>query len=501
MISPRFPLVPALVVMALAASVSARQAPPPKPAAQAPPAAAAKPPAPREIPRENILKPWKGDFDGMLELRRVRVLAAPSRTFFFNELGRERGYAADIVRAIEKQLNTTLAAQLGKRPLTFVIIPVTREKLLSGVADGLGDIAVNLGVTDTRKQSVDFLVAPDAPLLSEVVLTGPTSPVITTVDDLAGKTVHVRPSSTYHESLVALNERFKKEGKPPVNIVAVPDALEDEDMMEMLNLGLFEVIMSNDLIANMWAPILPKVKVNRTVVLRKGNTGWAIRKNSPLLQKAILGAYTTAIQNTPKNLSDRLARYKGRVRQLQNPTGSADYKRYEATIGLFKKYGAQYHFDPLMLAAQGFQESMLNQDARSPVGAIGIMQLMPATGKELEVGDISVADPNVHAGTKYMNQLLAREFPDGKFDDLNRTLFAFAAYNCGPGNMAKLRKIAAQRGLDPNVWFNNVEIITAEKIGLETTTYVRNIYKYYVSYKLMAETRDAQAAAREAVKK
>jgi ABC-type amino acid transport substrate-binding protein len=305
----------------------------------------------------------------MLEKRLVRVLATPSRTFFFNELGRERGYAADIVRAIEKQLNTTLGSQLGKRPLTFVIIPTTREKLLTGVADGLGDIAVNLGVTDSRKQSVDFLVAPDAQVLSEIVLTGPASPVINTVDDLAGKTVHVRPSSTYHESLVAISEQFKKAGKPPVNIVAVPEALEDEDMMEMLNLGLFEVMVSNDLIANMWAPILPNVKVNKTVVLRKGNMGWAIRKNSPLLQKAVMGAYATAIQNTPKNLNDRLARYKGRVRQLQNPTGSEDYKRYEGTI------------------------------------------------------------------------------------------------------------------------------------ALETTTYVRNIYKYYVSYKLMDETRAAQQKAREAIKK
>jgi membrane-bound lytic murein transglycosylase MltF len=215
----------------------------------------------------------------------------------------------------------------------------------------------------------------------------------------------------------------------------------------------------------------------------------------------VMDAYVNAIQKTPKNLSDRAARYKGRVRQLQNPTGSADYKRFMETIGLFKKYGALYHFDPLMLAAQGFQESLLNQEARSPVGAIGIMQLMPATGKELQVGDITIAEPNVHAGTKYMDQLMRKEYPDARFDDVNRTLFAFAAYNCGPGNMARIRKAAAARGLDPNVWFNNVEIITAEKIGIETTTYVRNIYKYYVSYKLMEESRAAQQKAKEAIKK
>ena len=182
-------------------------------------------------------------------------------------------------------------------------------------------------------------------------------------------------------------------------------------------------------------------------------------------------------------------------------TKSTDYKRFEDTVALFKKYGGSYHFDPLMLAAQGFQESRLDQAARSPVGAIGIMQVMPATGKELAVGDIMIAEPNVHAGTKYMDQLMSKTFPDAKFHDLNRSLFAFAAYNCGPGNMAKLRKEAEKRGLNPNVWFNNVELVTADKIGLETTTYVRNIFKYYVSYKLTTAAREAQKAAREATKK
>jgi len=503
------------VVLILAASLAAQQtaAPPQPPAAkaQAPapqPAAKAPGPAnaaaqPRGLSVDPLTKPWTGDFDSMLERRRVRVLAPYSRTFFFNELGRERGYGADLVRLFEKYMNTKLAAQLGKRPLTFVIIPTTRDKLLSGVRDGIGDIAIgNLTVTDERKKVVDFVTAPDTIKMAEVVLTGPKSPVIATADDLSGRTVHVRPSSSYHESLLALNERFTKAGKAPVILVPVPDALEDEDMMEMLNLGLFEAIVVDDMVANMWAPILPKVKVNKGAAVRAGAvSGWAIRKNSPKLQAAILDAYVESVQKTPKNLADRLARYSGRVRQLQDPTGSEDYKRFEATIALFRKYGQQYGFDPVMLAAQGFQESMLNQEARSPVGAIGLMQVMPATGKELNVGDITIADSNVHAGTKYMDQLMTRTFPDAKFDEMNRALFAFAAYNCGPGNMAKLRKTAAERGLDPNVWFNNVEIITAEKIGIETTTYVRNIYKYYVSYKLMMAAREAQKAARETIKK
>ncbi len=497
MLRIRYRTATAIVFVLAVAWPSAEQAPTTQQATVAQTAPATE----RALPTDAFLKPWKGDFDGMVEKRLVRVLAPYSRTFYFNELGRERGYAADLVRVVEKYLNTTLGKQLGNRPLTFMIVPMTRDKLISGVAEGLGDIAVNLGVSEERKKLVDFIVAPDFPPVAEVVLTGPKAPAVNSVDDLSGRTVHTRPSSVYHEDLVLLNERFKKAGKPLVNIVAVPDALEDEDMMEMLNLGLFEVILVDDLVANMWAPVLPKVKVNKAAVLRTGTIGWAIRKGSPLLQKAVMEAYVNAVQKTPKNLSDRLARYSGRVRQLQNPTGSADYKRFEDTIALFRKYAARYKFDPLMLAAQGYQESQLNQDARSPVGAIGLMQVMPATGKELNVGDITIADSNVHAGTKYMDQLVSRELAGAELDEVNRTLFAFAAYNCGPGNMAKLRKTAAARGLDPNVWFNSVEIVTAEKIGIETTLYVRNIYKYFVAYKLMVDARQAQKAARETIKK
>jgi membrane-bound lytic murein transglycosylase MltF len=286
-----------------------------------------------------------------------------------------------------------------------------------------------------------------------------------------------------------------------VALVPVPEALEDEDMMEMLNLGLFQAIIVDDVVAKMWSPVLPKVKINAGAVTRQGTvSGWAVRKTNPQLQATILEAYVRAVQKTPMTLSSRLKRYSSRVRRLQDPTRSSEYKRFQQTIKLFRTYGTKYHFDPLMLAAQSYQESLLNQDARSPVGAIGLMQVMPATGDELAVGDITLAEPNVHAGTKYMNRLMTRSFPDAQFDEVNRTLFAFAAYNCGPGNMKKLRAAAGKRGLDPNVWFNNVEVVTAERIGLETTTYVRNIFKYYVSYKLMSEIRDDAKAAREAVK-
>jgi membrane-bound lytic murein transglycosylase MltF len=124
---------------------------------------------------------------------------------------------------------------------------------------------------------------------------------------------------------------------------------------------------------------------------------------------------------------------------------------------------------------------------------------MPATGKELKVGNIKVTESNIHAGTKYMDQIMAKYFPDANFDEMNRTLFAFASYNAGPGKISSMRRLAEQRGFDPYKWFNNVEVVTAQKVGLETTTYVRNIFKYYAAYKLLVVQMEEQRKAREQV--
>ncbi|RPJ44157.1 MAG: lytic transglycosylase F, partial [Betaproteobacteria bacterium] len=275
----------------------------------------------------------------------------------------------------------------------------------------------------------------------------------------------------------------------------------DEDILEMLNAGLLELAVVDDWKAKMWAQVLPKITVRSDLVLRaEGYTGWAVRKGSPKLVEVANDFYKDLVKRQGP-LERRLATYHQRIKQIHNNTASAEYKRFEATLQLFEKYGAKYGFDPLMLAAQGYQESNLRQDAKSHVGAIGVMQIMPATGKELAVGDIYQIEPNIHGGSKYMDQLMTRYFPDAKFSDAERPLFAFASYNAGPGRIAQLRKEAAKRGLDPDKWFNNVELVVAEKVGMETTTYVRNIYKYYAAYKLTMEAQVAARKAREAAGK
>ncbi len=452
--------------------------------------------APHQIPFSNTA--WKGDLDAMLERRVIRVLVPYSRTLFFSDRGHERGITADLVREFERFLNAKHSARLGKRPVTVVLVATTRDQLLSGIEEGLGDIAAgNLTITDARRERVDFVRLTGLSTVKEVVVAGPTAPALERLDDLSGRTVYVRASSTYAESLDALNGRLKTGGRAPVQVTPLPEALEDEDVLEMLNAGILELTVVDDWKARIWAKVLPKIRVRTDLSLRdEGQIGWAIRKGSPQLAAELAGFFTATSRNWG-GFDSRIASFERRIKQITNNARSQDVQRFDKTIGLFDKYGEKYGFDPLLLTAQGFQESKLRQEVRSPAGAIGVMQVLPSTATDLKVGDITQLEPNIHAGTKYMSQLMTRYFPDASFDAVNRPLFAFASYNAGPGAIARLRRETERRALDPDRWFNNVEVVVAEKIGIETTTYVRNIYKYYVAYRLLVSAREAQRAARE----
>jgi membrane-bound lytic murein transglycosylase MltF len=442
----------------------------------------------------------KKDLDGLIERRLIRVAAPYSRTLYYNDKGRERGLSADLVRDFEQWINRKYAKGLHNRPITVVIRPMTRDKLLTSVAEGRADVAVgNLTVTAERLKVVDF-VSPDVGSpVSEVVVTGPKSPPVATAQDLSGRTVHVRKASSYYESLALLNEHLDAKHLPRAHLVIVPDALEDEDLMEMVNAGLVGAIVVDDWKARIWAQALPKIRLNEGAVVRtSGKVGWGIRKGSPRLAAALKEFWNAYARSGLRER--RILSQQALVKQLKDPHAATDRKRFEQTIALFRKYGDKYRFDPLMLAAQGYQESQLDQSAKSRAGAIGIMQLMPATAKSLKVGDIRVTENNIHAGTLYMDQIMSTYLAGAHFDETNRSLFAFACYNAGPGAISRMRTEAERRGLDPDKWFNNVELVTAEKIGIQTTTYVRNIYKYYVAYKLMTEVDETQRKALEKVK-
>jgi membrane-bound lytic murein transglycosylase MltF len=372
--------------------------------------------------------------------------------------------------------------------------------LLPALAAGKGDIAASsLGVTEERQKLVDF----STPMVSDAkvfIVSGPASPAISSVDDLAGKEVFVRKSSVHYEILTALNRRFATENKPAVVIKEAPEELEDEDLLEMVNAGLMPLTVTIDYLAHFWKQVFPNIKVHeRAALLTGGNIAWAIRKGSPQLKAAVddfgaRHAKGTAIGN------QILARYLKNAKYVKDASSEAERQKFLALTQYFQKYGDQYDVDWLLMGAQGYQESQLNQALKSPVGAIGVMQVMPKTGKELGVGDITAVEPNIHAGVKYMRWMIDQYYGKEPMTKLDKALFAFASYNAGAGRIAQLRKEAAKRGLDPNVWFHNVEYVAAEKIGPETVTYVSNIYKYYIAYNLLMEARSEKAQALEKMK-
>jgi len=435
-------------------------------------------------------KKGTGDFDKMVENRVIRVLVPYSKTFYFLDGAAPKGATYDMLKLFDKHLNKKLKTK--HLEVHVFIIPTPRDKLLPGLAEGLGDIAAgNLTITDDRLKSVDFS-DPMLKGINEILVTGPQSPKVNILSDLSNQTIHARKSSSYYESLVRLNKQLSKEGKAPVKIVEANEYLEDEDLLEMVNAGLIPMIVIDAHKGEFWAQIFDNVTLHPNIKFREnGKIAWAMRKDSPLLK-------TEINEFVKKNKKGTLLgniifkKYLKNTKYIENSLDADSRKRFSENIEILRKYGGQYDFDWLMLAALAYQESTIDQDKRSHVGAVGVMQVLPTTAKDKNVNipDIENIDSNIHAGTKYLRFMMDRYFDDPKIDRLNRGLLAFASYNAGPAKISKLRKEAAAMGLDPNIWFRNVEVVAAKRIGRETVQYVSNIFKYYLAYRLIVDKKE-----------
>jgi membrane-bound lytic murein transglycosylase MltF len=387
----------------------------------------------------------------------------------------------------------------GHLRVHVVFIPVGRDELFTSLIEGRGDIAAaGLTITPEREAIVDFTM-PLSRELSEVLVTGPSAPDIESIDDLSGKTIYVRASSSYRASLDNLNERFRNEGKPEVVLQDASEDLEDEDLLEMVNAGLLDWLVVDDDKARIWVDVFDQLTMREDIVFRSGGRiGVAVRPDSPKLL-AELNEFMKSYKEGTLHGNLLINRYYKNFDWAKNALAASDYQRFLDVADIFEKYGEQYGIDYLMVAAQGYQESGLDQNARSGAGAVGIMQLLPTTAADPNVGipDISDAEPNIHAGIKYLNWIRNRYFNDPEIDRFNQTLLAFAAYNAGPARVAKLRGKAVEQGYDPNIWFDNVEVIAAQDIGRETVQYVSNILKYYVAYRLSVEQQVRRAEERK----
>lgn len=432
------------------------------------------------------LEPWTGDFDGMVERRIVRILVPYSRTFFFLDGATERGVVATAGRELEREINRQQG--LSTRLVHVMFIPVRSSELIPMLLAGKGDIAAGgLTITEGRRDLVDFS-EPTFRNVSEVVVTGPGAPAIGSIEDLSGKEVHVQASSAYFETLDRLNRTFENRGMAPIVVRPLDETLSVDEILELVHAGMVPITLSSSYLATFWAQLFPGITVHTGVVAASGReVGWAVRRNSPQLL-AVLNGFIPSRRHRTEFGNILLRRYLQGLRWVENATASADQQRFDLTMPLFERFGAKYDLDPLLLAALGYQESRLDQRMRSSRGAIGVMQLLPATGSWMNVGDITLLEPNVHAGTRYVRTLVDAMDSPG-IDDFNRMLMALAAYNGGQTRIRRLRRETAEQGLDPDVWFHNVELAVARGIGFETVQFVRNIYRYYLVFRLVEEKR------------
>ncbi len=437
---------------------------------------------------------FTGDFDKMNQRHTVRALVVYNDILYFFDRGHTRGAAYEGLKLFEKFINKKL--KKGTIKIRVVFVPTTRDKIFTDLVQGRGDLAIaNLTITPQRLRMVDF----SDPLIKnvkEVLVTGPSADKLKQIEDLAGRTVTVRKSSSYYEHLQLLNRKLSKAGRKKITLQPAAKYLEDADLLEMVNSSIIPWAVVDLHKARFWAGVYDNLTVREDLVIHSGGQiAWAFRNNSPKLKKMVNQFIHKHRQGTLLG-NIIIKRYLKHNKWVKNPNREKERERFEQTVALFRKNGKRFHFDYLMLMALAFQESHLDQKKRSPAGAIGIMQVLKSTAADKNVGitDIDKIENNITAGSKYLRFIYDNYYADKQnMDDLNKMLFSFASYNAGPRKIARMRNLTKKIGLNDNVWFANVEVSAAKYIGRETVQYVSNIYKYYIAYRLAQEHLGAKA--------
>jgi membrane-bound lytic murein transglycosylase MltF len=423
----------------------------------------------------------------MLERHQIRFLVVYNKMMYFLDRATQRGATYELARLFERRLNRLLNRDGIK--IQAIFIPVPRDELISALQEGRGDvIAANLTITPSRQAEVTF-TDPLMTGISEVVVTNVQDPPLRALEGLSGRTVYVRVGSSYAESLEQLNEDLQAEGLAPVQLMPVAPYMEDSDLLEMLNAGLISTVVVDDYKARFWAKVFPNLRVQADIAVNTGGKfAWAIRHDSPQLL-AFLNDFVAEHKEGTLYGNLLQARYLEDNRWVRNNLELDELQKFTAVLDLLKEYADRYQLDWLMVAALAYQESGLDHGRRSPRGAVGIMQVMPSTAADanVDIPEVESLECNIHAGVKYLRFVYDRYFAGEPMDDLDKMLFAFAAYNAGPAQVQRLREEAQAMGLDPSRWFRNVELAAAKLMGSETVQYVANIYKYYTAYRLIVD--------------
>jgi len=372
----------------------------------------------------------------------------------------------------------------GRRDIKvdFYYIPVPYEMLIPALQDGLGDIvAAHFTITPERSKDVDY-TDPYLWGVKEVLITNKDIKGIEELEDLAGREIFVREDSSYHFSLKKLNKRFAETDLKPVEIVTLPGLVNTGSIIEMVNAGAIKMTFADSHIASFADDLFSDIKVHDSIVLSDDvRFGWMVRKNNPQL-KASLNDFIKTIKKGTLLGNINFKRYFKGNPLVRKALERKDLNKFSTYAPLFKKYGERYGIDWMLIAALSFQESRFNPKARSSRGAVGLMQVLPSTAKEMGISNPESPEDNIHAGVKYLDFVRNRYFSDKNLPMDEQVRFTLSSYNAGPANIRRSRATTEQMGYDTTLWFGNVEMGTMKQVGPEPVQYVRNINKYYLSF-------------------
>jgi len=428
-----------------------------------------------------------GDLDQMLKARSIRALVTINPISFFYSHGKPKGMLYEELEQLERVVNKRF--KTGTLNVKVNFIPMRPDELGPALLQGVGDfIAAGIVITPGRQKTYAF-TTPIMTNVTEIIVTGPDLANAKGLDELVGKDVYVSPLTSFYDNFRKINEDRAKTGNAPLSVKPADKNLQEDDLVEMVNAGLIPATVAMQHRAGLWEKVLPNIRLHPEMsIASEGELGWVMRKDNPELKQLLDRFVETHGEGTVFG-NTLLRRYLKNTKWVKDSTSAVEMRKFAAYVEYFKKYAALYNFDYLMIVAQGYQESRLEQSKKSRAGAIGIMQVIPkyAAAPPIKVRDVSRADRNILAGVRMLNNIVTTYFNDPAIDEVNRTLFTFASYNAGPTRIARLRKKSEEDGLNPNKWFGNVELEVAKEVGEETVMYVDNIYKYYIAYKLATD--------------
>ncbi len=431
---------------------------------------------------------YTDDLPELIKKRTIRVLITFNKTnFFLSNAKHFYGFEYSLLKEYEKFLNTQTNSKRNRR-IMLQYIPVRRDQLISGLLAGAGDIAAaQLTITPTRLQHVDFTESYRT--VDEVIVTHKDGPELETFEDLAGREVFVRESSSYYQSLIRLNGKVFSDGRAPIRIVKADEGLETEDILYLVNYGAVEITVADDIIAEIWSEVFEHVRILDHIKIRTGGElAWMVRKNTPELKQSLNAFIREHRQGTLLG-NIYFKRYFKENEWITEPPREKDLKRYSEYVRLFERYAKQYGFQWHIIMAVAYEESRLDQSKKGPDGGVGMMQIRPSTAadKHIKIPNIALLENNIHAGVKYLAHLKNHYFGDALLAEQEQLHFVLAAYNAGPIKIAKARKRAEAMGLDPDRWFGNVEQAALKYIGQIPVRYVSNIHKNVILFTRYAE--------------